>query len=132
MSATVRQVWRIGFCGWLGLTLLCLLWADQANAHARLMKSDPSADALLSSSPRIITLWFNEAPEAAFSSIQLFDEKGAAVTSEKLTRTAPNGLEISIPSTLPPGEYEVRYRILSVDGHHINGKFGFRVGTTDE
>jgi copper resistance protein C len=103
-------------------------WVGEAVAHARLVKSAPAADAVLSRSPTAISLWFNEKPELEFSTIRVLDSAGHVVAQGKLAITPePNGLMLPVPA-LPAGNYRVRYRVLSVDGHILKAKFGFRVG----
>ena len=107
-----------------------LLASPTADAHARLLRSSPAAEVELGSAPRVIALWFNEQPEAEFSSIKLLDGTGEVLVEGAPSRTADaNGLELRLPETLPAGEYRVRYRVLSVDGHVIEDGFGFRIGT---
>ena len=71
---------RVGAAGrlrpWLlALAMLAaLLDAGPVQAHARLLKSKPAADATLSASPPAIVLWFNEAPEIDFSTIKVLDD----------------------------------------------------------
>jgi methionine-rich copper-binding protein CopC len=36
-------------------------------------------------------------------------------------------LSVSLPSALPAGTYTVRFRVLSVDGHVVEGQFSFTV-----
>jgi methionine-rich copper-binding protein CopC len=40
-----------------------------AAAHSRLVKSDPSARAVLDTAPKELRLWFNEAVEPAFAKV---------------------------------------------------------------
>ncbi len=111
------------------LLLLVVTWSSQVVAHARLVKSTPTASARLSRSPAAISLWFNEAPEAEFSTIKIRDSAGHLIAQGKLRATAePNGLTLLIVQTLPDGDYVVHYRVLSVDGHIIKDKFRFRLG----
>lgn len=108
--------------------LLPLCVTGPASAHARLVKSKPAADAQLSASPRAIRLWFNESPELDFSSIRVQDAGGNDVVAGELVRTRqPNGLSLKVPTPLPAGPYRVRYRVLSVDGHIVEGEFSFRI-----
>jgi len=104
-----------------------LLSASTVYAHAVLVKALPAQDAVLASSPPAISLWFNEALEAEFSSVTLSDAAQRVVTVGALQSMPDNGLSVAIDSTLPAGTYAVRYRVLSVDGHIVEGRFNFRI-----
>lgn len=109
------------------IALLSMFWAGEAAAHARLIKSAPAADAVLHHSPAAISLWFNEPPEVEFSSLQVLDAAAHVVFKGALSITPePNGLNVQVPP-LPAGDYQIRYRILSVDGHVLEGEFRFRI-----
>jgi len=113
---------------------LLLLIPRAAEAHARLVRSEPVSDARLSSLPTSINLWFNELLDDAFNSIAVFPV--AEVSSEHRTDfvlgTATvdpaDETHLTVPLTrMPPGEYIVEYRVLSRDGHSAPGRFTFHV-----
>ena len=109
------------------IALLAMFWVSEAAAHARLIKSAPAADAVLNHSPAAISLWFNETPEVEFSSIQVLDTSAQVVFKGELKPTPePNGLSLQVPR-LSAGNYQIHYRILSVDGHVLEGEFRFRI-----
>lgn len=97
-------------------------------AHAKLVRSDPSARAILTRAPSVIQLWFNEKLEPAYSSAELRDGAGTLVSTEKAAIAPSNAkqLMLKIPS-LAGGEYVVQYRALSVDGHIAESSFRFFV-----
>jgi hypothetical protein len=47
-------------------------------AHSRLVKSDPSARAVLDVAPKELKLWFNEAVEPAFARVWIVPAAGTA------------------------------------------------------
>ncbi|MFN0317141.1 MAG: copper resistance protein CopC [Burkholderiales bacterium] len=102
--------------------------APHAWAHAKLVRSDPSARAVLARAPATIQLWFNEKLEPAYSSAELRDGAGAVLSTQKAIPSPSNAkqLVLKIPS-LADGDYIVRYRVLSVDGHIIESEFRFSV-----
>ena len=109
----------------------CLFFAicggsTDAAAHARLVKSTPAANALLSQAPRRIALWFNEPPEIAFSTIEVRDEQGNRLTTGPVHARDSKALEMPLLTTLPAGRYRVKYRVLSVDGHVLDASFKIR------
>jgi methionine-rich copper-binding protein CopC len=116
----------------LGTTLLtCCLLSLDAFAHARLVKSIPADDAELSAAPGAVVLTFNESPEHSFSSVDLRNPAGEIVTTPAVREgETPDSLVMPLPENLPAGAYTVQYRVLSVDGHVVEGRFGFRIGAT--
>jgi methionine-rich copper-binding protein CopC/putative copper export protein len=96
-------------------------------AHAHLVKSAPAANAALDSAPTTISLWFSEAPEPKFTSVQLLDSAGAQIPLGAPTSIAQNGVTLAITRALGSGLYTVVWRTAASDGHATNGKFSFRV-----
>jgi methionine-rich copper-binding protein CopC len=99
-----------------------------AHAHAILVRSSPSSRATLGQSPERIDLWFNERLEAAYSTVSVWDAGGVQVDGRNVTvdATDPRQLVVSLPP-LRPATYTVRYRVLSVDGHVVEGRFNFTI-----
>ncbi len=102
----------------------------QAMRHLKLVRSSPSADTTLSTSPDAIRLWLSEPVEAPVSKITLATEAGAAVSLDALTRDAAKDapLVAKLSKPLAVGAYKVTWKAMSKDGHVVNGTFGFRVG----
>jgi methionine-rich copper-binding protein CopC len=96
--------------------------------HNHLMKSTPGAGDSLGAAPRAIELWFHERPEIAFTSVTLL---GADSLRLPVGKAAPgaDSLEVIVPlqATLPRGDYLVRWRTASQDGHAVRGEFRFSV-----
>ena len=109
----------------LAATLVALLPAV-GHAHARLVKSDPSARATIARAPEAVRLWFNERLEPAYSSASVWSEAGAELSREPATvdTADPKLLKLKLPP-LAPDRYQVRYRVLSVDGHVVEDSFFF-------
>lgn len=96
-------------------------------AHAMLVRSEPAKDAVLTSPPAEIRLWFSEQPDVRFSRVDLTGPKGRGVEVGTLSAIASNGLRVPIPSKLLPGTYVVFWRTAASDGHATNGRFHFTV-----
>jgi methionine-rich copper-binding protein CopC len=104
---------------------LALASAAAAHAHAQLQSADPRVGSTVSAAPSVLTLNFSEGVEPAFSSVQVTDSAGRRVDSGKLR---VNGQQVQVPlRALGPGQYNVRWRVLSVDTHTTQGSFGFEV-----
>jgi len=105
------------------IILLGLLLATPAIAHARLVNSDPAANAKVKS-PGQIKLQFSESLEPAFSSAGLTDAGGKTVPVSK----SVGGDTITLlPLTLKPGVYKVTWHSVGQDTHRLAGSFGFTV-----
>ena len=118
------------------LTLI-LAWAivlgvqlQVAEAHANLVRSEPSANSTLGASPDRITLRFTEPMEARFSEIQVLNSASSRVDNEDSTVDANDLTVMSVSlSSLPDGTYTVAWHNLStIDGHTLRGAFAFSIG----
>jgi methionine-rich copper-binding protein CopC len=107
----------------LALALLPVL-AAPALAHARLVKSSPSAGAKVSS-PKHIVLRFSEALEPAFSGALLLDSDERNVSGERVEIDGP--LMTLTPEHLAPGVYHVAWHSVGHDTHRLDGDFSFIV-----
>jgi len=108
--------------------LLALLVLSPAVAvpHAYLVRSAPARRAVLLRAPARVQLWFNERLESQFSRVSVWDGNGKQVDLGD-AQVGPNdttGLSVGI-SPLVPGTYTVKFRVLSVDGHIVEGEFPF-------
>ncbi len=96
-----------------------------ALAHAHLDHASPAVGST-GPAPKALTLWFTEALEPAFSTVEVRNAQGASVEAGK---PAATGTELRVPlKALPPGTYKVIWRVLSVDTHRTQGDFTFSVG----
>lgn len=112
------------------LVVAALLYAAPtfAAAHAFLDHANPRVGSMVKPAPKEMVLWFTQQLEPAFSSIEVRNEQGATVTAGKAT-VGGNRTQLRVPlKTLPPGNYKVIWRVLSVDTHRTEGNFTFRVG----
>jgi copper resistance protein C len=112
----------------LMLFVLVLIVPASGWAHAYLVKSSPARRAVLSNPPSRVVLWFNERLEAQFSQLSVWNREGGQVDSGD-TQVGPEDLKklsVGVPS-LPAGAYSVKFRVLSVDGHIVEGELPFSV-----
>jgi methionine-rich copper-binding protein CopC len=99
--------------------------AAAAHAHAQLESANPRVGSVVSAAPSVLTLNFSEGVEPAFSSVQVTDSFGRRVDAG---RPRVNGRQVQVPlRPSGPGQYNVRWRVLSVDTHTTEGSFGFEV-----
>jgi copper resistance protein C len=109
---------------------LALVAPRAASAHAIVLESSPTHDAVLSRAPSLVTLRFNSRIEKRFTRVTLAvaDQAPVAVALPAAdAETTPDRLTIPL-QPLHPGVYVLRYRVLAVDGHITEGLLRFTVG----
>lgn len=99
-----------------------------AEAHAFLLRSEPTVGSTMREAPKQVHLWFSEPVEPAFSGIALANESGAALKGQGFGLVAghPDQMTIDLPP-LGPGTYRVKWHVVSVDTHMTEGSFTFSV-----
>lgn len=104
------------------------LGISEAAAHSRLVKSDPSARAVIETAPKEMKLWFNENIEPAFAKIWIVAAAGKQTPlTSRGDSSDPHLLVITLPDDLPPGPVNIGYHVLSVDGHVVDDKLTFTI-----
>lgn len=108
--------------------LLCLVVAPvpAAMAHAQLLTTNPTDNAILQSIPDPVELVFNE-PVSPLA-VRLIGPDGEALD---LTGSAVGGIitRVGLPADLMAGTHVMSWRVVSTDGHPISGSLVFSVGT---
>lgn len=100
-----------------------------ASAHARLVASVPTANAVLEEPPSRIVLSFDEDIETSLASIRLYDQRGAELPVGSVHQAGDTTTSAADVSGLGTGTFVVVWRVASVDGHVVDGAFAFQVGT---
>jgi copper resistance protein C len=110
------------------LVLAMLLVPAAAAAHAVLVKSSPARRAVLTIPPAHVELSFNERLEPAYSTVSVWSAADVRVDDGKVAigPDDPRRLTVGVPS-LAAGHYTVKFRVLSVDGHVVEGSFPFEI-----
>lgn len=98
--------------------------AGPASAHSELASSDPANGASLATGPSRITLTFNESPNATLATITVVGADGTRYEQGPAT-VADKVISVGVGPLGAAGAYEVGYRIVSGDGHPINGRLTF-------
>ena len=102
MRLSLNRVFRPAF----GLVLV-LAVVPALFAHAKLLRSQPSAKATLKEPPKTVELWFSEELEPQFSTIVVTDQSGKHVDKNDVSLAEGNKkLQISLED-LPSGSYTV-------------------------
>ena len=107
-------------------TLLIVMAATAAEAHAFLDHAEPRVGSTVPTAPREVSLSFTQNLEPAFSSVEVKDANGTRVDLGKPSISA-SVMRVGL-KPLTPGTYRVRWQVLSVDTHTTEGSFTFRVG----
>lgn len=99
-----------------------------ASAHPRLQRSTPAAESRLTAPPKQVTLTFNESLDLALTRVTLLrGTEAVRLDSLRLTPGDDRTVIASVPSTLAPGRYTVRWQVTGDDGHPVRGEFSFDV-----
>ena len=99
-----------------------------AAAHSRLVKSDPSARAVLDTAPKELKLWFNEGVEPAFAKVRIVPAQRAQIPlTSHGDSSNPRLLIVALPDNLPAGPVNIGYHMLSVDGHVVDAELAFTI-----
>ena len=109
--------------------MLALVAPSAALAHATLVGTLPSNDAVLASPPKAVVLRFDEEISSFPDSVRVFDEDVERVETGSLeTPDVRLDLRSDLPDDLANGTYVVAWHVLSADSHPIRGAFAFSVG----
>ncbi|RAO27949.1 hypothetical protein PSN13_05837 [Micromonospora saelicesensis] len=110
----------------LAVLVAVLIPASPAWAHNSLKTATPARDATVPSAPTEVTLEFMQRLDPAFTTIVLTDAaKRKLPTGEPVVTGAKSTVQVT--GTLPNGTYTVAYRVVSVDGHPVQGSYPFTV-----
>lgn len=112
---------------WLVAAAAVAIFPSEAEAHARLGRSDPTDGAVLDVAPAAVRLFFDTVVEPTRPRFSLVDAAGKRVDLDATGFGAP-AREVTVP--LPPleeGAWALRFSLLSADGHRVRGRVRFTV-----
>lgn len=108
--------------GWIGTTA-------PAYAHDTLTDSTPENNSVIGTMPDSLKLQFNEEVLSVGAEASLTDASGTTVTTGS---PVINGTTVTVPvpgaATAAHGAYSFAWRVVSADGHPIDGTIVFTVG----
>ena len=112
----------------LALTLLLVMYALPAGAHSSLVSSVPAADSTVVDFPMEVVLNFNEelliVGDENPNKVEVFDSQGALVSGSTVVKDGSIAAPVGIVGN---GAFTVKYRVVSKDGHVVEGSYGFSV-----
>ena len=118
------STWRRGALATIATLLMGA--AAPALAHSFLVDAYPSAKDHVDAIPKTIKLKFGAGVEPAYSTLSIETGDGKALAKGAAGKPeTPRELTLDAPADLPPGRYVVHYRVLSQDGHIVEGNYEF-------
>ena len=113
---------------YLFVGLLIAINIPSANAHAQLDSSYPAKNQVIYRIPTFIWLEFDgnliSFGEKSIHRLVVTNSKNQKVSVGKVIVGGPR-ISTKIKAVLPPGKYLISYRIVSEDGHPVEGSFSF-------
>ncbi|OHV27709.1 copper resistance protein CopC [Parafrankia soli] len=94
-------------------------------AHSTLRSSDPADGSTLSAPPTRISLVFGAAVWADYATVAVTRAGGGQIPADP-PQVTDTTLSVAVRD-VTPGDYHVAWRVVSADGHPINGEFSFAV-----
>jgi len=112
----------------IGLSTAALVFAcGPASAHSFLVDATPSSKDHVAAAPKAVKLRFGGGVEPAYSKLTIETPDGKVLAQGAVGKPdSPRDLSVDAPE-LAPGRYIVRYRVLSTDGHIVEGNYEFTV-----
>ena len=98
--------------------------AGPAFAHSVLLGSDPTDGASLDTGPSQVALTFNEDMPPGFDVVFVIGPDGKEWQNGQVTTSGPV-VSVSVAPLGPAGRYQVGYRVVSGDGHPVEGRTSF-------
>jgi methionine-rich copper-binding protein CopC len=123
VTARHRAVLRLT-AATLAACVALILGAAPASAHTRLESSDPADGASVATAPESVSLTFNEDIQAEFASMTVVGPDGTNYQTGALTASGGR-ISAAVSPLGAAGTYEIGYRVVSDDGHPVQGKVTF-------
>ncbi|MFJ6167739.1 copper resistance protein CopC [Micromonospora orduensis] len=110
----------------LTAALALLVPGVPAQAHNTLRSASPARDATLTSAPVEVTLEFMDELDPAFATVVLTGaDRRRIATGDPVVGGARSTVQVT--GAVANGTYTVAYRVVSVDGHPLQGSYPFTV-----
>ncbi|MEV6304556.1 copper resistance CopC family protein [Actinoplanes sp. NPDC051861] len=93
-------------------------------AHAVLVSADPAKNGVLVKAPGTVTLRFSERLNPDYTTIVISDASRQRVPAAPAVVEQSTG-SVTLTGSLANGTYTVAYRVVSVDGHTVQGSYEF-------
>lgn len=121
--------------GALAAAVVILATALPASAHDELVQSTPAADERLESPPETISLVFSgdliTLGDSAMGAVVLVVDESGRDWASGAPEVNGNTVTVGVEPGMPVAGYQVRWQVVSQDGHPIAGLVPFTVGDAD-
>ena len=107
-----------------GMLLLVVIGAGVAQAHSELVSTTPEDGQVLDAPPTELTFTFNEDLLPDFVNFVATDPAGQVLELAVSGVSGPTAT-VAWPAEAPGGEWRVDYRVVSQDGHPVEGSIAF-------
>jgi methionine-rich copper-binding protein CopC len=104
--------------------------AAPASAHDSLTGSTPEGGSTVTTAPERVRLTFTDEVKELGLTVLVKDPSGASVADGE-PRIDGNAVIQPVVALTEPGTYTVAYRVVSSDGHPINGRFTFTLDVAE-
>lgn len=108
------------------LCVIAVMLSGWAYSHAKMTSTIP-ADGDYVSAPEYLVLTFDNAVQ--LTGVELKSVEGDSRDLSEFSAEQAKTFTISLPQSLPPGEYYVVWRSIAADSHFSTGEFFFTVVT---
>jgi|GEM_PF-4268747 len=115
--------------GTLIILVMSVLAAGPASAHAGLVDTDPADGSTHDTAPAKVSFTFNEVVGNAVVAVTAPDGSSVKVTG---TRAVDNVVTAQVADVDQRGTYSASYRVVSADGHPVEGTVTYEVTTGRE
>jgi copper transport protein len=128
-SATKRHAALLAALAATWLVLACA----PALAHANLVEASPPRGGEVSKPPERVELLFSEPVDAEFDPVVVRAAGGARVDTHD-ARVDPEDARVVLADLerVPEGTYTVKWRVTSIDGHVVEGRYAFAVAAAGQ
>jgi copper resistance protein C len=114
----------------VALTMIAAsLFGSAAYAHPQFQSAEPAVGAAITTSPKQISITFNENVIPQLSGVEMKDQTGKMISIGKAATDPANKKVLVVPlkEQLPPGDYKVEWHAVSDDTHRVKGNYSFSV-----
>jgi methionine-rich copper-binding protein CopC len=125
--STVSRRAAVTLLGLLAGALIVGATPLSASAHDQVLSTAPASQEHLEVAPTEVSMVFSDAVLDLGATILVVDEAGTDWAQGDV-RIAGSAASQGLNGDLPDGRYQVRWRVVSADGHPISGTFDFAIG----
>jgi copper resistance protein C len=97
-------------------------------AHAKIVRTSPEQGSVAPEAIGKVEVWYDAGIRNEFAALAVINAAGDRVDKHDAAIDGFDQSHVSVSvEALKPGEYTVRYRAISADGHQVSGAWGFEV-----